>query len=70
MPAGIADPRVYSSSGLFKRMSKPNLILLILIAGTAAAAPAPVPEIDPAFGSSALALISGAVLVLRSVHKR
>jgi hypothetical protein len=42
-------------------------LLLIGIAGVAGATPAP--EIDPASGGSALALLAGALLVIRSRRK-
>jgi hypothetical protein len=44
-------------------------LLLIGTAGIAGAVPA-APEIDPASGMSALALLSGALLVIRSRRKK
>lgn len=44
-------------------------LLLIGIAGIAGAVPTGAPEIDPASGMSALALLSGALLVIRSRRK-
>ncbi len=44
-------------------------LLLIATAGIAAGAITVAPEIDPASGVSALALLSGALLVLRSRRK-
>ena len=45
-------------------------LLLIAVAGIAAASPVGTPEIDPASGISALALLSGALLVIRSRRKK
>lgn len=44
--------------------------MLLLIAGVCCVASATVPEIDPASGGSALALIAGAMLVIRSRRKK
>jgi hypothetical protein len=44
-------------------------LLLIGTAGIAAAVPVGAPEIDPASGMSALALLSGTLLVLRARKK-
>jgi hypothetical protein len=46
---------------------KTFLALVLLIIGSAVALPAPVPspEIDPASGSSAIALLAAGLLVLR-----
>ncbi len=44
-------------------------LLLIGIAGIAGATPVGAPEIDPASGMSALALLTGALLVIRSRRK-
>ena len=41
------------------------LLLVIGMSGAAMAAPTGVPEIDPSSGVSALALLSGALLVIR-----
>jgi len=51
-------------------MAKYTALALLLIgtAGIAGAVPA-VPEIDPASGASALALLSGALLVFRARRK-
>lgn len=40
------------------------LLLLIGIAGLASGSPTPVPEIDPVSGVSALALLSGTLVVM------
>ena len=45
------------------------LLLVIGMSGAAMAAPA-VPEIDPSSGVSALALFSGALLIIRGSRKR
>ena len=45
-------------------------MLLMGFAGLAMAGPAAVPEINPASATGALALISGAVLVIRAGRKR
>jgi len=45
-------------------------LVLLAIAGTAFAGVAPSPEIDASTAASALTLISGAALVLRSRRKR
>ena len=44
------------------------MLLVIGVAGVAGAVPA-VPEIDPGSGASALALLAGAVLVVRGRRK-
>ncbi len=48
-------------------------VILPLILGTAAVAmaggPPPVPEIDPTTGAAALALVAGAVLIIRGRRK-
>jgi hypothetical protein len=46
------------------------IALVLFIAGSSAVAMASVPEIDPASGSSALALIAGGLLILRSQRKK
>jgi hypothetical protein len=48
------------------------LLILVGLAGTLVAnpPPPPAPEIDPGSGMSALVLLSGALLVLRSARKR
>jgi hypothetical protein len=46
-----------------------TLGMLLVIAGTCCVASAAVPEIDPATGGSALALVTGALLILRSRKK-
>ena len=43
--------------------------LLLLLAGSSAVALAVTPEIDPASGGSAIALIAGGLLILRSRRK-
>ena len=43
--------------------------LMLLILGSTAVAWASVPEIDPSSGVSALALLAGAVLVIRARRK-
>jgi hypothetical protein len=46
------------------------VLLLIGMAGLATAAPVIAPEIDPGVAGSALALLSGAVLIFRSSRKK
>jgi len=46
------------------------IALVLFIVGSSAVAMAAVPEIDPAAGSSALALIAGGLLILRSRRKK
>jgi hypothetical protein len=46
------------------------MVLLIGVSGLAVAQTAPVPEIDPGSGASALALLSGALLVIRGRRNR
>ena len=49
------------------------LVLLLLGVGFSAVAmggPSPVPEIDPTWGASALALIASGLIVLRSGRKK
>jgi hypothetical protein len=56
----------------FVRMTVPfafGLILLVLGSTTVSWA-TPVPEIDPSTGMSALALLAGAVLVVRAWHNK
>lgn len=43
--------------------------MFLLLIGVAAVASASVPEIDPASGASALALIAGGLLVIRGRRK-
>ncbi len=45
-------------------------LLVIGVSGLAIAGPASVPEINPSSATGALALISGAILVMRSRRKR
>jgi hypothetical protein len=45
-------------------------MLLLMGMGSAAFAAVTVPEISPASASSALALVSGALLVMRGRHKK
>jgi hypothetical protein len=45
-------------------------LLLVGVSGLAMAVPTPVPEIDPGSAGSALALLSGAVLIFRSQRKK
>jgi len=48
-------------------------VVALLVIGTPSflwAGPAPVPEIDPSSGMSALALIAGAVIVFRGMRKK
>ncbi len=47
-----------------------SMLLLIGMGGFAFAPPAPVPEISPDAAASALALISGALLVMRGRRKK
>ncbi len=53
-------------------MNKIAAVVLLALGCSAVlmAIPPPVPEIDPASGASALALLSGAVLVFRSRRRR
>jgi hypothetical protein len=46
------------------------LVLLVIGFSTALPAPPPVPEIDPASGANALALIAGVLVLLRARRKR
>ena len=46
------------------------MLLLIGVSGAAMAVPVGVPEIDPGSGASALALLSGALLMLRRSRKK
>ena len=51
-------------------MTKVSVLVLLLTASTAfAGTAAPVPEIDPGVGITALALLSGGLLLLRSRRK-
>jgi hypothetical protein len=45
-------------------------MMLLVVGMSGAALAAPVPEIDPGSGISALTLLSGALLVIRSYRKR
>jgi len=45
-------------------------LLFIGVSGAAMAVPAAVPEIDPGMGVSALALLSGALLMMRHNRKK
>jgi hypothetical protein len=45
-------------------------LLLVAVSGLALAQPVPSPEIDPGSAGSALALLSGAVLIFRSHRKK
>lgn len=51
-------------------MRKALGLLLLVIGSSTAALAAPGPEIDPASGASALALIAGGLFMLRSRRKR
>lgn len=52
-------------------MLKPiALVLLVIGFSVALPAPEPVPEIDPASGANALALIAGGLVILRSRRKK
>jgi hypothetical protein len=56
--------------GLRRRM-KTSIGIALLVLGTAAAAfGAVVPEIDPASGGSALALLAGALVIIQGRRKR
>jgi hypothetical protein len=47
------------------------IALVLLVAGSSAVAMAsPAPEIDPASGANALALIAGGLVILRSCRKK
>lgn len=50
-------------------MKKP-LVLVLLLIGASVAASAAVPEISPASGVSAIALLSGALLMIRGRRKK
>jgi LPXTG-motif cell wall-anchored protein len=50
-------------------MTKVSIVVLLLTASTAFAGSVTVPEIDPGVGISALALLSGGLLLLRSRRK-
>jgi hypothetical protein len=61
-----------SSSALLRRigMTKLSVLILLVTASAAFAGVAPAaPEIDPGVGISALALLSGGLLLLRSRRK-
>lgn len=45
-------------------------LALLIAAATMTAAAAPVPEIDPASGASAIAVLSGAALIIRARARR
>jgi len=71
-----------SFGGPMNKLAKamlPAVVVGLLILGTGTVAVAalplcgpvtPVPEIDPAMAASALALIGGAVLIIRGRHKK
>jgi hypothetical protein len=46
------------------------LFLTLAVAGAALAAPPVVPEIDPATGTNAIALLGGATLLVRSLRRK
>ncbi len=46
------------------------VLLFVGVAGLALAQPAPAPEIDPGSAGTALALLSGALLVARARQKK
>ena len=49
---------------------KKTIGMLLLVIGASGAALAAVPEIDPVSGGSALALLAGALLVIRGRRKK
>jgi len=51
-------------------MQKLIAIALFVVGFSAVAMAAPAPEIDPASGANALALIAGGLLILRSRRKK
>ena len=51
-------------------MRKLIAVVLFIAGSSAVAMAAPIPEIDPASGASALALIAGGLLILRSSRKK
>jgi len=52
-------------------MNKLIAVALLLLGGSAVAMAAPLaPEIDPASGANALALIAGGLMILRSRRKK
>jgi len=66
----MIDSRYYSWRG---ETLKKILGMFLLVAGVSAVASAAItaaPEIDPASGTSALALLSGAVLVFRGRRRK
>jgi hypothetical protein len=50
-------------------MRKTLGMLLLIVGASACCWASPVPEIDPASGGSAIALVAGALLVIRSRRK-
>jgi hypothetical protein len=46
------------------------MVLLVAVAGLAVAQTAPAPEIDPGSAGTAIALLSGALLVARARQKK
>jgi hypothetical protein len=51
-------------------MRKLTALCLLVVGSTAVAAAVPAPEIDPASGGSALALIASGLVLLRSRRKK
>jgi hypothetical protein len=51
-------------------MQKLIALVLFVVGSSALAMARPAPEIDPASGASALALIAGGLLILRSCRKK
>lgn len=47
-----------------------TMLLLVGVAGLALAQPVPTPEIDPGSAGTAVALLSGALLVIRARRKK
>ncbi len=45
-------------------------LLLVGVAGVMSAVPPPIPEIDPSSGVSAVAMIAGALLIVRGRRKK
>jgi hypothetical protein len=59
----------YSTSG-DKNMQKTIAVVLLFIGVSGAALAVPVPEIDPSSAGSALALVAGALLMMRTSRKK
>ncbi|HXM45537.1 MAG TPA: hypothetical protein VN924_30150 [Bryobacteraceae bacterium] len=51
-------------------MQKLIAVVLLIVGSSAAVMAVPAPEIDPASGANALALIAGGLVILRSCRKK